>query len=123
MNVFDLHTQAILLLAGIIGVQFYIFGCSLYLASGDRPLWITRKLIRLDEGTLFFLLIAVLFVSLLSIGALFAVWAAGGYGGIHQANTLILVVHVLGTVGMAAFGLLSIHTLKKAFASGSVSAG
>ena len=117
MNVFDLHTQAVLLLIGIIGVQFYVFGCSLYLSSGDRPLGITRWLIRLDEGVLFFLLLAVLAASVLSVVALFVAWAAGGYGGIHQANTLILEVHLLGTVGMAAFGLLSVHTLKKAFAS------
>ena len=79
---------------------------------------ITRWLIRLDEGVLFFLLLAVLAASILSVVALFVAWAAGGYGGIHKANTLILDVHLLGTVGMAAFGLLSVHTLKKAFASG-----
>lgn len=118
MNIFDLHTQAVLLLVGVIGVQFYVFGCSLYLSSGDRPLGITSRLIKLDEGVLFFLLMAVLVVSFLSVIALFVAWAAGGYGGIHQANTLILEIHVLGTVGMAAFGLLSVHTLKKAFVGG-----
>ncbi len=117
MNVFDLHSQAVLLLAGIIGVQFYIFGCSLYLASGDRSLWITKRIISLDEGVVFFLLSAVLFSTLLAISALLFTWVAGGFQGIHQANTLIFGMHWLGTLGMAAFGLLSIHTLKKAFSA------
>lgn len=115
MGIFDLHSQAILLMSGLIGVQLYIFGCSLYLASGDRPMGITTKLVQLNEGTLFFLLIGVLFASACMVAALVAVWAASGYQGIHKANTLILLVHILGTAGMAGVGLLSVHTLKKAF--------
>jgi glycosyltransferase involved in cell wall biosynthesis len=117
MGIFDLHSQSILLMAGLVGVQLYVFGCSLYLSSGDRPMRITAKLIQLNEGTLFFLLLGVLFASACMVTVLFAVWAASGYQGIHQANTLLFLVHILGTAGMAGVGLLSVHTLKKAFST------
>ncbi len=113
-NIFDIHSQAILLLMGIIGTQFYIFGCSLFLSTPDRPLAITRRLIDLNEGVLFFCLMTVLAVSGAVVMRLVIEWAGSGFGGLHHANHLLVAVHFIGTAVMTAIGLLSIHTLKKA---------
>lgn len=113
-HIFDLHSQALLLLAGIVGTQTYIFGCSLHLRAGDHPLPLTRKLIHLDEGTLFFMLLGVLAACGLTVLGLLAVWAGRGFAGLEQADSLLVVVHLLGVLAMSGVGLLSIHTLKKA---------
>lgn len=112
-NIFDIHSQALLLLTGIVGTQIYIFGCSLYLSSRDQPLPLTRRLIVLDEGVLFFGLLGVLALSTITILALVMVWAGSGFGGLHHANRLLLAVHFLGVAAMGSIGLISIHTLKK----------
>jgi hypothetical protein len=113
-HIFDLHSQALLLLAGIVGTQTYVFGCSLHLRAGDHPLPLTRKLIHLDEGTLFFMLLGVLAACGLTVLGLLAVWAGRGFAGLEQTNSLLVVVHLLGVLAMSGVGLLSIHTLKKA---------
>ena len=41
-------------------------------------------------------------------------WAMSGFAGLQESNALLALVHFLGTATMAAVGLLSIHTLKKA---------
>lgn len=113
-NIFDLHSQALLLLAGILGAQLYVFGCSLYLRSDDRPLAMTRRLIGMSEGTLFFLLLAVLAACALVGGYLVLEWARSGFAGLNHARDLLGIVHFLGVSAMAAIGQLSVHTLKKA---------
>ena len=113
-NVFDLHSQALLLLGGILGTQIYLFGCSLFLRSGDRPLALTRRLIGMDEGNLFFLLLGVLLACLALGGGLTFAWVRSGFAGLHQSNHLLASVHLLGVAATASLGLLSVHTLKKA---------
>lgn len=113
-NIFDIHSQALLLMMGIIGTQFYVFGCSLFLSTPDRPLPLTRRLIDLNEGVLFFCLIGVLAISAAVVIRLVLEWAGAGFGGLHAARQLLVAVHFIGTLVMAAIGLLSIHTLKKA---------
>ncbi|HCN28942.1 MAG TPA: glycosyltransferase family 2 protein [Verrucomicrobiales bacterium] len=113
-NVFDIHSQALLLMAGILGTQLYIFGCSLHLRGGDKPLRFTEKFIHLDEGTLFFMLLGVFTAFLATVGGLLIIWAGRGFAGLHQANSLLVAVHILGLMAMGGIGLLSIHTLKKA---------
>lgn len=113
-NIFDLHSQALLLMAAILGTQLYIFGCSLHLRGGDKPLAITEKFIHLNEGTLFFMLLGVLAAFVVTVGSLVIVWAGRGFSGLHQANSLLVAVHLLGVLAMSGIGLLSIHTLKKA---------
>ena len=113
LNFFDLHTQVLLLLAGLVGAQFYVFSCCLFLVSRDKPLAITRWLIHLDEGLLFFGLLATLSGCALTVASIFWLWVASGFGGLHQANTLIGAAHFLGLALTAAVGFLSVHTLKK----------
>lgn len=112
-NIFDIHSQALLVLMGIVGTQFYIFGCSLFLPSTDKPLRLTKLLIDLNEGTLFFSLLGVLLGNLTVVVGLVLTWADSGFGGLHHANRLLVAVHFLGVAAMASIGLLSIHTLKK----------
>lgn len=114
LNIFDLHSQALLLICGVIGAQFYIFGCSLYLGSKDQPMRITQRLINLDEGLLFFCLFGTLITCAITAAALLWLWAASGFGGLHHVNELLGAVHFLGLAVIGAVGLLSIHTLKKA---------
>lgn len=114
LHIFDLHSQSLFLIAGVIGAQFYIFACSLFLVSPDRPQSLTRRLIHLDEGVLFFCLLGTLAACGLTVGALVWFWAASGFRGLHQANQLIAAAHFLGLAFIGALGLLSIHTLKKA---------
>lgn len=116
-NIFDMHSQTLLLLIGILGTQLYIFSCSLFLRSIDPPLSLTRRLINMDEGSLFFLLLTVL-TGCLALGAsLTLAWARSGFSGLQHANNLIGAVHFLGVAATASFGLLSVHTLKKARSS------
>lgn len=114
MNLLDLHSQAVFLVAGVIGAQLYIFGCSLFLRSSDKPLGLTRSMIQLDEGILFFCLAGTLGVCLALVTALGLYWAASGFQGLHQVRHLLGVAHFDLVSITCALGLLSIHTLKKA---------
>jgi glycosyltransferase involved in cell wall biosynthesis len=113
-HIFDIHSQVILLMAGIIGTQFYAFACSLYLSTKDRSLRLTRALIAMDEGVLFFVLLSVLVGCSGVVALLVAIWAKSGFAGLHQSNRFLAAVHLLGVTLMGAIGLLSMQTLKKA---------
>ncbi|OYW74345.1 MAG: hypothetical protein B7Z37_18250 [Verrucomicrobia bacterium 12-59-8] len=113
-HIFDLHSEALLLLAGIIGAQFYLFGCMLYLQSQDRPLGITRKLIHLDEGVLFFTLLATLGACALLAGYIAVRWSLSGFENLHLARDLLFWSHPLAISISFCVGLLGLHVLKKA---------
>lgn len=113
-NVFDMHSQALLLLGGILGTQLYVFGCSLFLRTNDRPLPVTNRLINMNEGSLFFLLLSVILGCVALGGGLTLAWARSGFAGLQQTNNLLSAVHFLGVAATASIGLLAVHTLKKA---------
>jgi glycosyltransferase involved in cell wall biosynthesis len=113
-HIFDLHSEALLLLAGIIGAQFYLFGCMLYLQSGDRPLGITRRLIHMDEGVLFFILLVTV-GACAALAAYIAVrWSLSGFENLHLARDLLFWSHPLAISTSFSVGLLGLHVLKKA---------
>lgn len=112
-HIFDLHSQALLLLGGILGTQLYLFGCSLFLRTADPPQRVTRQLIMMDEGNLFFVLLTVLAACMVLGGGLVITWMRSGFAGLHQANHLLAAVHFLGVTATLSVGLLAIHTLKK----------
>lgn len=114
MGVFDIHSQALLLLLAVLGTQLYVFASSLYLRSKDRALAITRRMISMDEGVLFFLLMGVVAGCVALVATMVIVWARAGFSGLHQANSLLVVVHAVSVAAMLAIGMLSVHTLKKA---------
>jgi len=113
LNIFDLHSKALLLLAGLVGTQFFVFGCTCYLKSTDRPGALSRILIGMDEGVLFFLLASVLVAIVAMVGVLFFVWIKSGFGGLHLANWLISFVHFTGVLLVLCLGVLGIHVLKR----------
>jgi glycosyltransferase involved in cell wall biosynthesis len=113
-HIFDLHSEALLLLAGIIGAQFYLFGCMLFLQSKDRPLGITRRLIHMDEGVLFFTLLATLGACALLAGYIGVRWSLSGFENLHLARDLLFWSHPLAISISFCVGLLGLHVLKKA---------
>lgn len=113
-HIFDLHSEALLLLAGIIGAQFYLFSCMLYLQSSDRPLGITRRLIHLDEGVLFFILLVTMGACAALAGYIAVRWSLSGFENLHLARDLLFWSHPLAISISFCVGLLGLHILKKA---------
>ncbi len=113
-HIFDLHSEALLLLAGIIGAQFYLFSCMLFLQSRDRSMGITQKLIHLNEGVLFFTLLATLMGCALLAGYIGARWTLSGFANLHLARDLLFWSHPLAISISFSVGLLGLHILKKA---------
>jgi hypothetical protein len=114
MNIFDLHSQLLILLGALVGVQLYVFGCMLFLRSADKPLSITDKLINMHEGSLFFLLLLLLVGLMAVVGWLVVQWVANEFAGLHHANALIVFLHFLCVPALASIGLLGVHVLRKA---------
>ncbi len=117
-HIFDLHSQSLLLLGGILGTQLYVFGCSLFLRTTDRQLGMTRRFIDMDEGNLFFLLLTVVLACTALGGGLVITWMRSGFAGLHQANHLLASVHLLGVAATLSIGLLAVHTFKKTTRAG-----
>jgi hypothetical protein len=112
-NVFDFHTQALLIPLGCSGVQFYLFGCFLYLSGEEHPTWLTRRLIALDEARLFFLLVLV---ALVEGGAgLFVLWrwSQSRFGHLDMIGFILFLTHFLCILGFTGVGLLGIHVFKR----------
>ncbi len=114
MNVFDMHSQLLLLLAALLGVQLYLFGCMLFLRSNDKPLGVTRWLIEMHEGTLFFLLLSLLMALSSVILWLVVQWIGNHFAGLNHANSLIVFLHFLCVPALGTLGLLGVHVLRKA---------
>jgi glycosyltransferase involved in cell wall biosynthesis len=112
-NMFDLHSQALLLLGGLTGVQLYIFSCVLFLRGNERSTGITRKVLSMEEDSLFFILLGVLVLEVLCVGAVAIRWGMLHFGGLDLAGVLLPVVHFLSVPGLWAIGLLAIHVFKK----------
>lgn len=113
-HIFDVHSQAMLLLAGVLGAQFYLFSCTLYLQTKDHALALTRKLIHLDEAVLFFTLLSLLVIMTAVISFVTIKWSMYGFGNLNMAHDLLLWVHLLAVAIVFSFGLLGLHVLKKA---------
>lgn len=114
IHIFDIHSQTLLLLAAIVGAQLYLFGCMLFLQSKDEPFRLTQRLIQMNEGTLFFVLLSLL----VGFGAvvlwIVAQWALHRFSGLNHANELIVWAHFLCVPVIGALGLLGVHVLRKA---------
>jgi glycosyltransferase involved in cell wall biosynthesis len=113
LNIFDLHTKALLLLAALTGMQSYLFACMLFLKEREKPLPITRRSIEIDEASLFFLLSGIGLVEAILVGAVIANWASHNFANLDLAQVSFAVIHFLSVPGMLAVGLLALHVLKK----------
>jgi hypothetical protein len=112
-NIFNVHSQALFLLGGLTGVQIYLLSCFVYLGQLDASLKFTRKLIDLPEGTLFFVLLALMGLEAVVVGYLITVWIAAGFGDIYVIDSFLAIIHYLSIAGMLTIGLLGIHIFKK----------
>lgn len=113
-HIFDMHSQALLLLSGIFGAQFYLFSCMLYLQGEDKPLGVTNKLIHLDEGVLFFTLLATVAGCATLASYIGVKWTMSGFSNLNLARDLLFGSHILALLVTFSIGLLGLHVLKKA---------
>ncbi|MFP6873999.1 MAG: glycosyltransferase family 2 protein [Verrucomicrobiales bacterium] len=113
LNIFDLHSKILLLLAGLAGTQFYVFSCVLYLRGGRTLMKCTKRLINLDEGILFFWLLVTFGIQAAVIAGIFMMWIWSGFEGLDLVDALMLAGHLLSQLSVLAIGLLGIHVLKK----------
>jgi len=107
------HSQVLLLLAALVGTQIYMLSAAMFLQKSEEPRAITRKLIEMDEGSLFFLLVTLLGSISLVIGWLVIQWARSSFAGLDYASTLIVWLHFLAVPSMITFGMLGVHILRK----------
>lgn len=112
-NFFDMHSKALLLLAGITGMQLYVFSCILFLREREKPMALTAKLIGIEEAPLFFLLLGILLLEILLVGCVVLNWTLNNFANLDLANVLIGGIHFLGLPLMLAIALLGLHVFKK----------
>lgn len=113
-HIFGIHTQILLLLAALVGGHSYMFACNLFLESDDPPLPVTRRILNLHEGTLFFFLLLVNVMAAALVAYLMLVWGASRFANLNVVNFLMFFVHILAVTFTGAFGLLGVHVLRKA---------
>ena len=112
-NFFDMHSKALLLLAGITGMQFYVFGCILFLRERGKPMALTALLIGIEEAPLFFLLLSILVLEFLLVGGVVLNWVMNNFANLDLANVIFGWIHFLGLPLMLAIALLGLHVFKK----------
>lgn len=113
LSIFGVHSQVLLLLAALVGTQIYMLSAAMFLQKSEQPRSITHKLIEMNEGSLFFLLVTLLGSISLVIGWLVLQWARSNFAGLDYANTLIVWLHFLAVPSMITFGMLGVHILRK----------
>lgn len=113
LNIFNIHSQVLLMLAALLGTQVYMLAAAMFLQKTETPRGVTRRLIEMDEGSLFFLLASLLGAIGLVIAWLVFSWARAGFGGLNAAGPLVVWMHFLAVPAMVAFGLLGVHILRK----------
>ena len=113
LSIFGVHSQVLLLLAALVGTQIYMLSAAMFLQKSEQPRAITHKLIEMNEGSLFFLLVTLLGSISLVIGWLVLQWARSNFAGLNYANTLIVWLHFLAVPSMITFGMLGVHILRK----------
>jgi glycosyltransferase involved in cell wall biosynthesis len=112
-NFFDMHSKALLLLAGITGMQFYVFGCILFLREREKPMALTALLIGIEEAPLFFLLLSILVLEFLLVGGVVLNWVMNNFANLDLANVIFGGIHFLGLPLMLAIALLGLHVFQK----------
>ncbi len=113
LNIFDIHSQVLLLLGGLLGTQIYMLSAAMFLQKTEKPRAITRRLIEMDEGSLFFLLASLLTAIGGVVAWLFITWARSGFAGLNEAGPLVIWMHFLAVPAVIAFGLMGVHILRK----------
>ncbi len=113
LNIFDMHSKALLLLAGITGMQLYVFSCMLFLREREKPTALTASIIGIGEAPLFFLLLFILVLEFVLVGGVVLNWFSNNFANLDLANVLIGGIHLLGLPLMLAIALLGLHVFQK----------
>jgi len=111
-NIFDYHTQALLIPLGCSGIQAYLFSCYLYMSGAPGSMPLTRRLIGLDEAHLFFLLLAIFAAQGVVVLAVFWRWSAVRFAGLDIISGILCTTHFLSILGFVGVGLLGIHVFR-----------
>ncbi len=114
-NVFDYHTQTLLLPLGCFGIQMYLFSCYLFLSGDDKRSMLTENVLAIDEAHLFFLLIALVAMECVGFFFVFLKWFNSNFGNIDMIRQILFMTHFLCVVGFFTLGLLGIHMFNKRF--------
>ena len=115
-NIFYIHTNLMLLVLTVAGIQVYLFSCYLYVVSKEEVKYrFTNYLLQMKEANIFFSLLLIVFIELLSLILVFIFWCILGFANLGTNITIILIgiLQVLATLGFLSFGLLGIHILKR----------
>lgn len=113
LNIFDVHSQVLLMLCALTGTQVYMLAAAMFLQKSEAPRGITRRLIEMDEGSLFFILTSLLAGIGLVIAWIVVQWAVANFTGLNYANSLIVWMHFLAVPLTITFGMLGVHILRK----------
>ncbi|MCK5802165.1 MAG: glycosyltransferase family 2 protein [Lentisphaeria bacterium] len=113
VQIFDYHTQAMLIPVACAGLQSYVFSWFLYLTGTDRPLPVTRRLISLDEAHVFLLLILWALAECAGFGFVLWRWSRSGFADLDMIRFILFMTHFLCLTGFAGAGLLGVHVFKK----------
>lgn len=112
-NIFDYHTQAMLIPVGAAGVQLYLFSCSLYVSGRDRPTRLTRMLIGMDEAHVLLILLFMTVLEGTGFSFVFWRWRQSGFANFDMIRFILFMTHFLCVIGFSAVGLLTVHILKR----------
>lgn len=116
VDIFHIHTNLILFVLTVFGIQIYLFSCYLYTACKEKTKYnMTAYLIHLDEANVFFGLLIIAFIELLVLFSIAILWINLGFSnlGTRITSSIIIAFQLLVTFGLLAFGILGIHILKR----------
>lgn len=111
-NIFDYHTQALLLSVGCAGIQIYLFSCYLFSAGDERSTALTQRILALDEAHLFFLLIGLFGSATLGFVCVLVKWMQANFAHLDMVRFILFATHFLCIIGFVGFGLLGVHVLR-----------
>jgi len=111
MNVFDLHSQLLLLLTALMGCKCTCWAVCYFCAARTRHC-LRRRLIYMHEANLFFLLLALLLALSGVVLWLVAQWVANRFAGLNHERLDRFPAFFM-RAAMASLGLLGVHVLRK----------
>lgn len=113
-NVFDYHTQALLIPIACTGIQLYVFSCFLYVSNPEeRPGPWTRALVAMDEAHVLLALLAMGALELAGFAVVFVRWMNADFRYLDMIRFILLLTHGLCVIGFVGTGLLGLHVFMK----------
>lgn len=115
IGIFGLHSQIIFATLMIIGVELYTTSFVLYLKNNDKYYFsITKKLLEIRDDYLFFSLISIITIMIISFAFFVKYWIAHQMQSITLHTEVLLIASVLLSSYILVSNLLKFHLLKRA---------